>query len=85
MSGIAFPGISIWFGRRTRKWWAALPGTTDASGLLSAPSQDELTQILAAVYPDFCPVGGFAGRRHLPSVPAGASPADIPVVGLADC
>jgi hypothetical protein len=37
------------------------------------------------VYPDFRPIGGFAGRRHLPSVPAGVGVADVDIVGLADC
>jgi serine/threonine-protein kinase RsbW len=85
VGGTAFPGISIWFGRRTRKWWAALPGTIDENGLISASSQDELTQILVAVYPDFCLIEAFTGRRHLPSVPAGASVADVDIVGLAGC
>jgi serine/threonine-protein kinase RsbW len=69
--GTAFSGISIWFGRRTRRWWAALPRTADASGLISAPTQDELTQILATTYPDF--------RHHQPTAPPAAEVADIPI------
>ena len=80
----AFPGISVWFGRRTRKWWAALPGTTGARGLISAPSRGDLTQILATAYPDCDPTEGLAGRRHLPSARPGASVADIPIADLAD-
>jgi anti-sigma regulatory factor (Ser/Thr protein kinase) len=47
----AFPGTSIWWGHRTQAWWAAVPGATDAHGLLSAPTRDSLLQTLARTYP----------------------------------
>ena len=48
----AFPGTAIWWGHQTRAWWAALPGATAASGLVNAPTERELSRLLAAIYPD---------------------------------
>lgn len=47
----AFPGTSIWWGHRTRAWWAAVPGATNAHGLISAPTRDSLIQSLVRSYP----------------------------------
>jgi serine/threonine-protein kinase RsbW len=46
-----FPGTSIWWGHRTEAWWAAVPGATNAHGLIWAPSRDSLIQSLARAYP----------------------------------
>ena len=48
----ALPGTAIWWGHKTRAWWATLPRTTDASGLVNAATRGELCQLLAAIYPD---------------------------------
>jgi anti-sigma regulatory factor (Ser/Thr protein kinase) len=47
----AFPGTSVWWGHRTRAWWAAVPGSTNAHGLISAPTRDGLIRALARSYP----------------------------------
>jgi anti-sigma regulatory factor (Ser/Thr protein kinase) len=47
----SYPGTSIWWGHLTRAWWAAVPGSTNAHGLLSAPTRDGLLQSLMRAYP----------------------------------
>jgi serine/threonine-protein kinase RsbW len=47
----AFPRTSVWWGHLTKAWWAAVPGATNAHGLLCAPTQDGLIQSLARTYP----------------------------------
>jgi anti-sigma regulatory factor (Ser/Thr protein kinase) len=47
----AFPGSSIWWGHLTRAWWAAVPGSTNAHGLICAPTSAGLVQSLARSYP----------------------------------
>jgi serine/threonine-protein kinase RsbW len=47
----AFPGTSIWRGHLTKTWWAAVPGATDAHGLICSPTRDSLLQALARAYP----------------------------------
>jgi anti-sigma regulatory factor (Ser/Thr protein kinase) len=47
----AFPGTSIWWGHQTGAWWAAVPGATDAHGLICSPTRDGLIQALARAYP----------------------------------
>jgi anti-sigma regulatory factor (Ser/Thr protein kinase) len=47
----AFPGTSIWWGHRTKAWWAAVPGPTNAHGLIFAPTRDSLIQSLVRTYP----------------------------------
>jgi anti-sigma regulatory factor (Ser/Thr protein kinase) len=47
----AFPGTSIWWGHLTRAWWAAVPGSTNAHGLIFAPARDSLIQSLVRTYP----------------------------------
>jgi serine/threonine-protein kinase RsbW len=51
MAHRAFPGTSIWWGHLTRAWWAAVPGSTNAHGLICAPTRDSLVQSLARAYP----------------------------------
>jgi anti-sigma regulatory factor (Ser/Thr protein kinase) len=46
-----FPGTTIWWGNRTKAWWAAVPGAIDASDLISSPTRDRLSQALAGTYP----------------------------------
>ena len=53
----AFPGTSIWWGHLTKAWWAAVPGPTNAHGLIHAPTHDSLIQSLVRTYPH------AAGRR----------------------
>jgi serine/threonine-protein kinase RsbW len=45
-----FPGTSIWWGHRTKAWWAAVPGSTNAHGLIREPTLDGLNQSLARTY-----------------------------------
>jgi serine/threonine-protein kinase RsbW len=47
----ACPGTSIWWGHLTRAWWAAVPGSTNAHGLICAPTRDSLIQSLVRAYP----------------------------------
>jgi serine/threonine-protein kinase RsbW len=47
----AFPGTSIWWGHLTKAWWAAVPGPTNAHGLICAPTRDSLIQSLVRTYP----------------------------------
>jgi anti-sigma regulatory factor (Ser/Thr protein kinase) len=47
----AFPGTSIWWGHRTKAWWAAVPGATDVHGLINSPTRDGLIWSLARAYP----------------------------------
>ena len=56
----AFPGTSIWWGQLTNAWWAAVPGPTNAHGLICAPTHDSLIQSLVRTYPR------AAGRRSTP-------------------
>jgi anti-sigma regulatory factor (Ser/Thr protein kinase) len=53
----AFPGTSIWWGHRTRAWWAAVPGPTNVHGLIRAPTRDNLIRSLARTYPRAAGVG----------------------------
>jgi hypothetical protein len=46
-----FPGTSIWWGHLTKSWWAAVPGSTNAHGLIRDPTLDGLLQALARAYP----------------------------------
>jgi anti-sigma regulatory factor (Ser/Thr protein kinase) len=59
----AFPGTSIWWGHLTEAWWAAVPGATDAHGLICAPTRESLIQALARVYPR------SASRSAMPFAP----------------
>jgi serine/threonine-protein kinase RsbW len=47
----AFPGTSIWWGHLTKAWWAAVPGSTNAHGLICAPTREGLIQSLVRTYP----------------------------------
>lgn len=47
----AFPGSSIWWGHLTKAWWAAVPGPTNAHGLICAPTRDSLIHSLMRTYP----------------------------------
>jgi anti-sigma regulatory factor (Ser/Thr protein kinase) len=47
----AFPGTSIWWGNLTKAWWAAVPGATNAHGLICAPTRESLIQSLTRTYP----------------------------------
>jgi serine/threonine-protein kinase RsbW len=47
----AFPGTSIWWGHLTRTWWAAIPGSTNAHGVICAPTRESLFQALVRTYP----------------------------------
>lgn len=47
----AFPGTSIWWGHLTGAWWAAVPGATNAHGLICAPTRESLIQSLTRTYP----------------------------------
>jgi anti-sigma regulatory factor (Ser/Thr protein kinase) len=47
----AFPGSSIWWGHRTKAWWAAVPGATDVHSLINSPTRDGLIWSLARAYP----------------------------------
>ncbi len=47
----AFPGTSIWWGHQTNVWWAAVPGSTNAHRLASAPTRGSLIRDLARSYP----------------------------------
>jgi anti-sigma regulatory factor (Ser/Thr protein kinase) len=47
----AFPGTSIWWGHMTMAWWAAIPGPTNAHGLICSPGRDSLIQSLVQTYP----------------------------------
>jgi anti-sigma regulatory factor (Ser/Thr protein kinase) len=43
----ALPGTTIWWGNRTKAWWAAVPGAIDASDLISLPTRDRMSHALA--------------------------------------
>jgi serine/threonine-protein kinase RsbW len=60
----SFPGTSIWWGHRTRTWWAAVPGPTDAHDLICAPTRDSLIQSLVRAYPRAA-TGGLPNRPAL--------------------
>jgi anti-sigma regulatory factor (Ser/Thr protein kinase) len=47
-----FPGTTIWWGHQTRTWWAAIPGASDAGGLVGAATRGDLRRKLAATYTD---------------------------------
>jgi serine/threonine-protein kinase RsbW len=47
----AFPGTSIWWGHLSKTWWAAVPGPTNAHGLICAPTRDSVIHSLARAYP----------------------------------
>ena len=47
----AFPGTSIWWGQLTEVWWAAVPGATNAHGLICANTRDGLIRSLVRTYP----------------------------------
>jgi len=47
----ALPGASIWWGHLTKVWWAAVPGSTNAHGLICAPTRDGLIKSLVRTYP----------------------------------
>ena len=47
----AFPGSSIWWGHLSRTWWAAVPGSTNAHGVICAPTRDSLFRSLVRTYP----------------------------------
>jgi hypothetical protein len=51
MTRKTFPGTSIWWGHMTKAWWAAVPGSTNAHGLIRDPTLDGLLQSLARAYP----------------------------------
>jgi hypothetical protein len=59
----AFPGTSIWWGHRTRAWWAAIPESTNIHGLICAPARDSLIQSLVRHYPR---AAGW-GKQYRPS------------------
>lgn len=46
-----FPGTSVWWGHKTRAWWAAVPGSTNAHSLICAPTRDGLNNSLVRTYP----------------------------------
>jgi hypothetical protein len=48
-----YPGITAWYGQRTRSWWAGGPGAVQDS-LVSAPSLTALSQALAARHLTSC-------------------------------
>jgi serine/threonine-protein kinase RsbW len=54
----AFPGTSIWWGHLTQAWWAAVPGSTNAHGLIRASTRESLIQSLVRTYPR------AAGENH---------------------
>jgi serine/threonine-protein kinase RsbW len=68
----AFPGTSIWWGHLTKAWWAAIPGSTNAHGLICAPTRDSLIQSLVRSYPRaVSPATSSQGHRceaRLPSL-----------------
>jgi serine/threonine-protein kinase RsbW len=47
----AFPGTSVWWGHLSQAWWAAVPGSTNAHGLICAATRDSLIQSLMRTYP----------------------------------
>jgi serine/threonine-protein kinase RsbW len=51
MTRKVFPGTSIWWGHLTKTWWAAVPGPTNAHGLICAPTRDSLIKSLVRAYP----------------------------------
>jgi anti-sigma regulatory factor (Ser/Thr protein kinase) len=53
-----FPGTAIWWGHRSRSWWAALPGAVGEAGVIHAPTLDALSMVLTGAYPDFPPSQG---------------------------
>jgi hypothetical protein len=59
-----FPGTSIWWGHLTKAWWAAVPGPTNAHGLICAPTRDSLIQSLVRTYPR---AARGKGQPHRPS------------------
>ena len=48
-----YPGITAWYGQKTRSWWASFPAAARDS-LVSAPSLTALSQILAARFQASC-------------------------------
>jgi anti-sigma regulatory factor (Ser/Thr protein kinase) len=54
----AFPGTSIWWGHLSLAWWAAVPGATNAHGLIRARTRESLIQSLVRTYPR------AAGENH---------------------
>ncbi len=71
----SFPGTSIWWGHRSKSWWAAVPGPTNAHGLICAPTRDSLIQSLVRSYPRAAgrwrPAAAVAARtRTIPTVAA---------------
>jgi serine/threonine-protein kinase RsbW len=46
-----FPGASIWWGHQTKAWWGAVPGSTNAHGLIRESTLDSLIQSLTRAYP----------------------------------
>ncbi len=48
-----YPGVTAWYGRQTRLWWASVPGAARDS-LLSAPALTALSQALAARHLSSC-------------------------------
>ena len=81
----AFPGTSIWWGHLTKAWWAAIPESTNAHGLICAPTRDSLVQSLARTYPRVAG-GGTAqalSRKLLLAVTALQRPGWL-VIGVVD-
>ena len=46
----AWPGTTVWWGHLSQAWWAALPGATRSTGLMSAPTREALIRNLSASY-----------------------------------
>ena len=64
----AFPGTSIWWGHLKKAWWAAIPGPTNAHGLICAPTRDSLIQSLARTYPRAARWGSTSLTENRPNV-----------------
>jgi serine/threonine-protein kinase RsbW len=47
----AWPGTTVWWGHRTKAFWAALPRVTEAEDLISAGTLDALIPVVAERYP----------------------------------
>jgi serine/threonine-protein kinase RsbW len=62
MTRKAFPGTSIWWGHRTKAWWAAVPEPTNVHGLICAPTRDNLIQSLVRTYPRAARTGTSSTR-----------------------
>jgi serine/threonine-protein kinase RsbW len=50
-----FPQTTIWWGHRSRLWWAALPGALGDVGVIHAPTLDTLNTVLNGVHPSSFP------------------------------